>query len=258
MSTNAARWRRSTRSATALRAVLALAALSTGLAGCSSGEPAAAPPAAASSTSTASASAVTPGDAPLTTPPALTPGPPTPPAATSSGPRSSPAGTPGPLEDAEPVPTGKAGVPRGGVLDPGAVKDRGGKGADAVADAVAATFYRHDTRLDTSPADAGRRAAPWLTPAYAAALAAPRPGGGGAAWLELADHDGYTTTAVTTVTESGAPPDTGTAAYRQRQVIVTAHGSAGWTRRPDTHALFIRLTRTDPDAPWKVQAVTVA
>ncbi|MGQ0632496.1 MAG: hypothetical protein ACT4P1_15865 [Sporichthyaceae bacterium] len=168
-----------------------------------------------------------------------------------------PARSLGPLEDAEPIPAGRTGAPRGGTIDPADVNGRSKNGADAVADAVAATFYRHDTRLDTSPADAPRRATPWLTATYAAALAAPRPGGGGAAWLELIDHDAYTSTKVRPVLESGAPPDTPQQAYRQRQVTVTAHGTNGWTQR-ETHVLFLALTRTGTGAPWKVNALTVA
>jgi hypothetical protein len=155
----------------------------------------------------------------------------------------------------EPVPVGERGTPRGGGISPASVNTHD---ADAVADAVAATMYRYDTRLDNSPMDASRRAEPWLTATYAEALSRPMPGGGGADWIALAAHDGYTTTTVRAVEESGAPADTRTEAFRQRQVLVTAHGDNGWTRRYGTHVLFIHLTRSNPSAPWRVDGVTTA
>jgi hypothetical protein len=128
---------------------------------------------------------------------------------------------------------------------------------DPVADAVAAAMYTYDTRLDLSPADATRRARSLLSARMAAAVASPMPGGGGAEWLDLAAHDGYTTVTVERVEEAGAPPDTMTEAYRQRRVRVTAHGDDGWTQPARIIHLFITLTRASSSDPWRVDGATV-
>jgi hypothetical protein len=156
------------------------------------------------------------------------------------------------MPTAEGVPTGHADAPRGGSL-----RDVDEQDPDAVADAVAAAMYTYDTRLDLSPADATRRARSLLSARMAAAVASPMPGGGGAEWLDLAAHDGYTTVTVERVEEAGAPPDTMTEAYRQRRVRVTSHGADGWTRPARITHLFITLTRDSSTDPWRVDGVTV-
>jgi hypothetical protein len=156
------------------------------------------------------------------------------------------------MPTAEGVPTGEAGAPRGGSL--GDVDEHD---PDAVADAVAAAMHTYDTRLDLSPVDASRRARSLLSARMAAAVASAMPGGGGAEWLDLAAHDGYTTVTVERVEEAGAPPDTRTEAYRQRRVRVTAHGDDGWTRPARIVHLFITLTRASSSDPWRVDGVTI-
>jgi uncharacterized Rossmann fold enzyme len=78
------------------------------------------------------------------------------------------------------------------------------------------------------------------------------PGGGGAAWITLAQHHGWTTTQVTNGHDDGAPPDDPTHAARQRVITVTGHGDNGWTTPAQVYTLFISLTRTAPGAPWQV------
>jgi len=153
------------------------------------------------------------------------------------------------------VPTGKAGSPRGGVTEPASIN---GSDPDAIATAFAAVAYRYDTRLDASPMDATRRGKPWLTPAYAAQVSQPLPGGGGADWNALAAHDGYTTATVATGHDVGAPSDDATHADRQRVVTVTYHGSGGWAAPEQIHTLFISMNRPDPSAPWQISGVTTA
>ena len=157
--------------------------------------------------------------------------------------------------DAQPVPAGKTGTPRGPVTAPDTVN---GQNADAVATAAVATMYSYDTATDNSPMDASRRAKPWLTADYAAALDKPMPGGGGADWLVLAQHNGYTTASVKDAHDDGAPPDDPTHASRQRVVTVTSHGTNGWTVQPTVTTVFVNLVRPTSGAPWQVSGVTTA
>ncbi len=157
--------------------------------------------------------------------------------------------------DAQPIPTGTTGTPRGGVIAPSSVA---GANADAVATAAVATMYRYDSAIDNSPMDATRRAKPWLTPDYAAAVDKPMPGGGGADWITLAAHHGYTTTSVREAHDDGAPPDDPTHASRQRVVTVTPQGDNGWTAQPTVATVFVNLVRPTPNVPWQISGVTTA
>lgn len=157
--------------------------------------------------------------------------------------------------DAQPIPTGTTGQPRGGVIPPSSVA---GTNADAVATATVATMYRYDSAIDNSPMDATRRAKPWLTSDYAAAVEKPMPGGGGADWLALAEHHGYTTTSVKEAHDDGAPPDDPTHASRQRVVTVTSQGDNGWTVQPTVVTVFVNLVRPTSSAPWQINGVTTA
>ena len=154
---------------------------------------------------------------------------------------------------AQPIPSGASGAPRGGVISPSSVT---GSNADAVATAAVATMYRYDSAIDNSPMDATRRAKPWLTPDYAAAVDKPMPGGGGAEWLTLAGHHGYTATSVKAAHDDGAPPDDPTHASRQRVVTITAHGDNGWTIQPTVVTVFVHLVRATPSTPWRISGVT--
>ena len=157
--------------------------------------------------------------------------------------------------EAQPVPTGTSGQPRGQLLDPGTINTAD---ADAVATAAVETMYRYDSAIDNSPMDASRRAQPWLTSDYAAAVAKPLPGGGGADWITLAQHHGYTTTSVKDAHDDGAPPDDPTHVSRQRVVTLTPHGDNGWTAQPAVVTVFVNLVRQSTTAPWQVNGVTTA
>jgi len=172
---------------------------------------------------------------------------------TSAAPRATPSLT-NSLE-AQPVPTGTTGQPRGQIIDPATVN---GQDADAVATAAVATMYRYDCSIDNSPMDASRRAKPWLTPDYMAAVAKPMPGGGGADWITLSQHHGYTTTSVKDAHDDGAPPDDRTHASRQRVVTVTPQGDNGWSAQPTVVTVFVNLVRPTPSAPWQISGVTTA
>ncbi len=152
------------------------------------------------------------------------------------------------------VPTGEAGIPRGGAIDPATV-DPGDP--DQVADAVVTTMETVDTRIDKHPMDASRRAAPWLSVQYLDQVSEPVPGGGGAQWLELEKHDGYTTTTVSDATEMGQPEDTATEAFRARATLTEQLGAGGWTGEPTQYVYYVYLIRDSATDPWVVNAVAV-
>lgn len=161
---------------------------------------------------------------------------------------------PVPTDTSSVVPTGEAGVPRGGALDPATV-DPGNP--DQVADAVVTTMETFDTRIDKSPMDASRRAAPWLTAQYLEQVSQTIPGGGGAEWLELEKHDGYTTTTVSDATEMGQPEDTETEAFRARATATAQLGADGWTGEPTQYVYYVYLVRDSAAEPWLVNAVEI-
>lgn len=145
------------------------------------------------------------------------------------------------------VATGTGGRPRG--ASPAAV-DR--TDASAVAAAFTVDTFTVDTATDRSRFDAQVRSARWATPAYAAALTAPVPSTGDAAFTELAGHRGFTTVALAPNTDDGRPIDELRAAARSFTVTPTGHGDDGvsvaWARR----TIYVFLTRNAADAPWQV------
>lgn len=127
---------------------------------------------------------------------------------------------------------------------------------DAVADAVLAAVNTYDTRIDTSPLAASRRAAAFLGGAYATSLvAATHEGAPGAQWTTLAQHDGYTTASVQRREQDGAAPDTSIAASRVRSVTITAHGADGWTTTWPAVVEYVTLQRATARSPWQVTAI---
>ncbi len=175
--------------------------------------------------------------------------------ATTSRPPPAISATPVPKDSgAEPVPAGTPGQPRGGNPSwPDNAND-----LDAVTDAVLVTLSRWDTRIDNSRNDAARRALPYLGGQYAKAVREPTSGGGGADWLDLVKHDGYTTATVERANQDGAPADTDKAASRVRIVTVTPHGANGWTGTVTTSTYFVTLGRSVTGSPWQVIGVTTA
>jgi hypothetical protein len=169
---------------------------------------------------------------------------PTPSAPTStpyiSPPSSLPPATALPSE--QPGTPGRAGTPRG--LTPDAAKpDRSDPTSVAAAFALLLTTY--DVRIDNQPADAGRRAAVLATPALAAELRQPPPGGNpGVTWTELADHDGYTRCTAADATEAGAPADSASQATRAIRVSCASVGT-NWNGDAQVQVIFVSLSRTN-------------
>jgi len=121
-----------------------------------------------------------------------------------------------------------------------------------VAGDVAKTFatiaYSSDTRTDTSPADAGKRAAPLATPELAKALKAPRLDRVGADWSALVAARGFTVVKAIKNTDDGAPPGTATTEYASYVVTITPKPS-GAAR---TVVVYLQITRSTPTGPWAV------
>lgn len=137
-----------------------------------------------------------------------------------------------------------------------AASDAQHPGPDAVADAVAAALVTADAATDTSPVDAVRRAATWMTPDLAAVLEESETTSGAGWWGELVEHDGSTTAMVEPVEDSGQPADTETTSYRVRWVERIPAGPDGWEGEPYGQTYFITMTRADPAAPWLVSEIT--
>ncbi|MFK0294850.1 hypothetical protein ACIQU6_30860 [Streptomyces sp. NPDC090442] len=176
------------------------------------------------------------------------PGPtPSRPAATGTGPYPEPPGT-----AVSPMPSGKEGMPHGGIPSPGDV-DQGD--ATAVAHAAITAMWTVDTTIDTTMQDAITRAvkARWCTPAYGRQLAEHQPHTGpGAAWIQWAQHRAYTTVSIKATDDAGRPADTATTAYRQMSITITPHGRDTWTGQPETHAAYAVLTRAAAGQPWRI------
>lgn len=127
---------------------------------------------------------------------------------------------------------------------------------DAVVDQVAATYWSSDTTKDDTPLDAARRAGEWLTPQTRELIAEDLPGGGGEAWLTLAEHEGKYIVTATDATEAmpDLPADTETAASRGRILELRPVGADGWTGEPTILVAQFDLTRTD--GAWLVDKIT--
>ena len=158
---------------------------------------------------------------------------------------------PGVTASAPAMPTGAGGRPRGlptVVVDP--------TNPDSVAMAFATTTFAYDTAHDVSEFDAQVRAADYATPAYAAQLRTPLARTGSAVFTTLAAHQGFTTVTARKNSDDGAPPDGLRAAARSYGLVVTGHGTAGWTAPVDASTIYVFLTRTGGSAPWQVDRVT--
>ncbi len=141
---------------------------------------------------------------------------------------------------ASPVPTGKPGLPEGGLVDPATVNQAD---AGAVGQAALTDMYRQDTAIDASPTDALRRSMPWLSARYQKAVAAAQPHGGGSSWTSWAVHKAYTQVTVALEHDYGQPVDTPTGASRVYAVTVTPIGRDHWAGTPAATAVFLTLTR---------------
>jgi hypothetical protein len=114
-----------------------------------------------------------------------------------------------------------------------------------------------DTVTDSSQYQAELRSAAFLAPSYLTQLKANPPvAASGYQWDQWAAHRAYTT--VSLVAEHDDPPaDTATTAYRQWGITVTPHGSEGWTGAPLEATVFVLLSRAGPGQRWLVSAVSV-
>jgi hypothetical protein len=136
-----------------------------------------------------------------------------------------------------------------GLINPGSVDTTN---PQAVALAVVITLHRWDTRIDTAPSAAARRAAPWMTPALTADLTAV-PTTTDSSWLDLETHDGYTDLIATIADEYGQPPNTADIAYVQVTYTVTLHGRDGWRNSQPSTLDRVELIRPDGAVPWRVK-----
>lgn len=183
------------------------------------------------------------------------------PPATGTGPYPTPTPTPtgtatGTDAPALPGPTGTA-EPRGSDVRP---EDVDPADADEVGEGALTALWTFDAAADSGPHDAELRAADagWLTEAYADRLRAHQPQSvPGAQWQEWAEHGARTTVEPRKTEDAAKPPDSETEAWRQWTVTATPSGREGWKGEPVVAAVYVQLTRTTADKPWRVADVTV-
>ena len=114
-------------------------------------------------------------------------------------------------------------------------------GVDRVALAGVRAIEGSDTSVDADPNDTLRRAAAWLTPAFAARVRAfPPVAAPGAAWNAWSTHRAYLEVTVSLAGDDHRP-DSQHAAYRQVAVVLRPVGRDGWRGRPQTRVVFVSL-----------------
>ena len=153
-----------------------------------------------------------------------------------------------------PYPTGSGtGAPRGFAAG---VKAAQGVDAGSVAAVFVTMTYAQDTRIDTSPYDAQRRAAALATPAYAAQLIAQAPAAApGAQWNTWAQHRAYTTVKVSAVVTQDQPPPTPTVTYLTFAVRVSV---VGVTEPAQQLTAFVKVTRVLESSNWQVASMSIS
>lgn len=154
---------------------------------------------------------------------------------------------------AEPLPSGSAGTPRGGLP-----ADVDQDDATELSRAALQVMWTHDTRIDTSRADAGRRLADtgWCTATYADQLREHTPRASDATWTQWAEREAYTTVKISRAEEAGRPSDTKTTAYRQWSGTLTPKASK-WRGDTENLTAFVELRRPASSDPWRVSAITI-
>ncbi|MFI6340481.1 hypothetical protein [Streptomyces sp. NPDC050535] len=175
------------------------------------------------------------------------------PAPTGTGPYP----TPSAPREAEPLPTGAKGTPKGGIILPRDVDQRD---ADEVGWSTLKVMWTFDTIIDSGQRDAGVRAADagWLTKDYATELRAQQPlSVPGAQWREWAGHRAYTVVTLSKAEDAAMPGDTDTEAWGQWTVTVTPLGRDDWAGESTTVVAYLQLTRKAADGTWRVADVTV-
>lgn len=116
-----------------------------------------------------------------------------------------------------------------------------GADVDAVALAGVKAIESSDTTLDADPNDTTKRAAAWLTPAFAAQVRAyPPVAGPGAQWNEWAAHRAYLTV-TTSLAGDDHPADSASGAYRQVVAVLHPTGRDGWVGPVQTVVVFVTL-----------------
>jgi hypothetical protein len=143
-------------------------------------------------------------------------------------------------------------TPHGGLPDPSRVDF-----ADpaAVSRAALACLWTIDTATDRGQGDAARRAAVYLTPAYAVRLALAPAQPPDPTWVQ---HRAYARLRLRPVHDDGAPADTATGAYRQWQITTTSVGRDGWRGAVFSVIAFVTLTRSGRGQPWRVAGITMS
>ena len=210
-------------------------------------------------------------DSPATAKSSDTPGDPATPSSAASPPVDANTGTPDsptPVTPTHPTPTttpsptstashvyGKKGIPRGQSGKDSKVKRTN---ATTVARVFVERLLELDARLDVNPNDGSRRAAVFATPAYRNILLSARPPGGpGAEFLELVQHDGYTISDTQVGGVGDGPADSTQVAYRIVTAKTRAAGDDGWKRKTTSATYKVALTRASKTKPWAVGGITL-
>lgn len=173
---------------------------------------------------------------------------------TSAAPSATASGMPTGPGKISPYPTGSGtGAPRG---FPTGAKAAQRSDAGSVAGTFVAMTYAQDTRIDTSPYDAQRRAAALATPAYAAQLIAQAPAAApGAQWNSWAAHRAYSTAKVSSVPTQDQPAPTPTVTYLTFTVLVNV---VGVTQPAQQLTAFVKVTRVSEADAWQVASVSIS
>lgn len=134
---------------------------------------------------------------------------------------------------------------------PAASVDR--RDPDAVAVAALTALYSYDTTVDRRPADAARRARPWLSASFRSSITSlPPQSGPGATWSTWAAHRAIVHTTVTPGSDA-RPDNLATRTYRQYLVTLTPRGRDGWRGPARRITVFLALDRTTTG--WAVSTV---
>jgi hypothetical protein len=127
-----------------------------------------------------------------------------------------------------------------------------GAGVDRVALASVRAIEGSDTTVDADPNDTVRRAAVWLTPAFAAWVRAyPPVAVPGAAWNGWSAHRAYLRVTVS-LTGDGHQSDSTRVAFRQVVAVLHPIGRHGWQGQPLTRVVFVSLATVR--GQWRLAA----
>lgn len=165
-----------------------------------------------------------------------------------------PSGSPEPGSTAvyrvAPLPTGR-GAAHGSVPGPGTLRS---PSPDVVAAAGLTAYYSWQPTVDTTRADAARRALPWLGGQLAQATRDYQPHAApGADWNSWADHHATLRVRVGRGTDDGATADTTATAVREYVVTLTPR-SRTWIGTPVQLVDFVTLTRGP--GGWRITSLT--